>query len=280
MKKRYLSLVLTVILVVACALTLCACSVDDGYITYKKKKGEYILTTCQKEASGTIIIPSEINGIKVTTIGENAFAECDSIKEVVIPDGVTKIESGAFSGCDGLLKVTIPESVTSIGNWAFGDCRELTEINYNAKTIDSAYDVFSCAGQNGNGITVNFGANVEKIPAGIFGGHSYYYYSEESNNIINLTEVNFAPESVCKSVGEDAFKFCKNLTTITLPASLEEFDTSAFAYCDSLTSVAFEDPGNWKWTPAFTYDVDLTSPTNNMAFFRDRNAAFIYKDRG
>lgn len=64
----------------------------------------------------------------VTSIGDDAFAECSEITSVTIPDGVTNIGSGALKYCTALTSVTIPDSVTSIGKMAFADCTALTSI--------------------------------------------------------------------------------------------------------------------------------------------------------
>ena len=57
--------------------------------------------------------------INVTTIEDNAFADCTDLTSITIPSGVTTIGDGAFSGCSSLASITIPPSVTSIGNSAF-----------------------------------------------------------------------------------------------------------------------------------------------------------------
>ena len=64
----------------------------------------------------------------VTSIGEQAFYECTSLKSVTIPDSVTNIGADAFSHCTSLTSVTIPNSVTSIGVDAFALCTSLTGI--------------------------------------------------------------------------------------------------------------------------------------------------------
>src|ERR1039457_1522832 len=61
-----------------------------------------------------VTIPTNINGLTVTSIGVVAF-EYDSLTSVTIPDSVTSIGEGAFWDCTRLTSVTIPDSVTSIG---------------------------------------------------------------------------------------------------------------------------------------------------------------------
>ena len=65
---------------------------------------------------------------KVTTIGELAFYDCDSLTSVNIPNSVTTIGNDAFLSCTSLTSVTIPDSVTTIGEWAFGSCTRPTSV--------------------------------------------------------------------------------------------------------------------------------------------------------
>ena len=65
----------------------------------------------------------------VTSIGDCAFAACNSLSEIKIPEGVTSIGVDAFYGCSSLSEIKIPESITSIGGYAFGGCSSLSEIN-------------------------------------------------------------------------------------------------------------------------------------------------------
>lgn len=62
----------------------------------------------------------------VTSIGDYAFSDCNSLTSVVIPDSVTSIGNDAFSGCDSLASVVIPDSVTRIGDNVFSGCYNLT----------------------------------------------------------------------------------------------------------------------------------------------------------
>ncbi len=65
---------------------------------------------------------------KLTSIQEDTFWYCSSLKSIEIPDSVTLIGSNAFYGCSSLTNIVIPDSVTSIGSDAFYGCRSLTSI--------------------------------------------------------------------------------------------------------------------------------------------------------
>ena len=61
----------------------------------------------------------------MTRIGESAFASCNQLHTIDIPDSVTIIDHGAFR-LSGITSVSIPNSVTTIGNGAFSYCDTLT----------------------------------------------------------------------------------------------------------------------------------------------------------
>src|ERR1035441_6676635 len=69
---------------------------------------------------GSVVIPTNINGLLVTSIGTNAF-EFSSLTSVTIPSSVTSIEDGAFYDDYSLNSIKIPDSVTSIGSAAFAN---------------------------------------------------------------------------------------------------------------------------------------------------------------
>jgi len=137
-------------------------------------------------------------------------------KEVRIPTRiqnlpVTSIGDYAFNGCTGLTSITIPDSVASIGGAAFSGCTSLTAINVsagnNAFTSESGIlyskDKFSLrtypAGKTGNSYTIpNY---VTSIGWGAFQGSA------------NLTSV-IIPDSVT-SIGNNAFSGCEKLTSVT-----------------------------------------------------------------
>ena len=67
----------------------------------------------------------------VTSIGDSAFSYCESLTSIEIPNGVISIGEFAFSYCESLTSIVIPDGVISIGNWAFDECPDLTIFSYN-----------------------------------------------------------------------------------------------------------------------------------------------------
>ena len=58
-------------------------------------------------------------GNSIDSIGDEAFAMCDILSFVNLPEGLSEIGDGAFKYCVGMGRLTIPDSVVTIGNEAF-----------------------------------------------------------------------------------------------------------------------------------------------------------------
>ena len=78
--------------------------------------------------TGEVIIPEEIEGKKVRTIGSSCFADCGSITKIVLPDTITSIEFSAFFRCGRITEITLPKSLKTIGYGAFRFCSGLTNL--------------------------------------------------------------------------------------------------------------------------------------------------------
>ena len=124
--SKILSLILTVVMIIA-AVPMTAAAKTYGDLTYTISNGEVTITDCDESVFGEIIIPDEIDGYPVTSIG-SAFAYCDALTSITIPDSVTSIVDFAFECCESLTSVTIGNSVTSIGVNAFAFCPALTSV--------------------------------------------------------------------------------------------------------------------------------------------------------
>lgn len=69
----------------------------------------------------------DIESCTVTALAPNAFSDCDSLDQIILPDTITKIPENAFSGCKNLT-VTLPDTVTEIDADAFTDTQNVTVI--------------------------------------------------------------------------------------------------------------------------------------------------------
>ncbi|MDR2480242.1 MAG: leucine-rich repeat protein [Treponema sp.] len=157
-----------------------------------------------------LILPSGI------VIDDYAFINCDSLKSITIPAGVTSIGAGAFSGCAALTKITIPGSVASIGAGAFGGCTHLEEV------------------------TIQEG--VTSI------GHGAFYQCTALAEIIIPDGV----ISIGTSTGNGAFEGCTALKNITIPGSVQTIGRYTLNACaldtvtilEGVTSIPWQAFGN------------------------------------
>jgi BspA type Leucine rich repeat region (6 copies) len=143
-------------------------------------RAQATLIECPEGLHGSYTIPNS-----VTSIGVEAFGECESLTSVTIPNSVTNIGGGAFFDCFSLTSVTIPNRVTSIGDYAFLDCTNLTSAYFlgNAPPDDGTVfnddpaTVYYLAGTTGWGstfggvpaVSLTLQAQVPGVTAGQFG---------------------------------------------------------------------------------------------------------------
>lgn len=100
--------------------------------------GEHASITSYNGNETKIVIPTTINGYKVTSIADGAF-ENSKITNVIISDGVESIGWFAFNGCTEMKSITIPSSITSIGYSAFGDAESDLTIYCHSESFALSY---------------------------------------------------------------------------------------------------------------------------------------------
>jgi len=113
-----------------------------GQWTYVLEDGGATITGYVEELSGDLVIPSELDGHPVTSIGEWAFKDCISLTGLTIGSNVASIGDLAFFACESLISVTLPDSVTSIGSLAFADCFSLSSVTIPAGVTNISNDAF------------------------------------------------------------------------------------------------------------------------------------------
>ena len=83
----------------------------------------------------------------VTSIGSNAFSNCNKLQSIILPNSLTTIGSLAFSYISNLRKIEIPSSVTSIGINAFYNDQYLECIIFLGTTPPTLGGVSNSLGQ-------------------------------------------------------------------------------------------------------------------------------------
>lgn len=139
----------------------------------------------------------------VTHISSAAFAECSNLKDLHLPKSLISIGDYAFNNCVSLESVPLPDSVSDIGKYAFNQCVKLTEVYFIYK--ESELDEWL--------------ASMEKTPV-------YYEHSGDGN---------------AGKIGNGAFLYCKKLKSIIIPDGVTSIGVRAFAGCSALEGVIIPD---------------------------------------
>ena len=149
----------------------------------------------------------------------------DSVKKIIIKNGVTTISGSAFYRFSNLSSVTIANSVTYIDFLAFAYCPNLSSVTIPGSVTTTNNQIFeNCpllktAGPIGSGSNIEFGWT-RTIPENAFGTCSY------------LTTVSL-PNTIT-GIGHNAFSNCKSLSKINIPSSVTTMSWNIFGNCPLL----------------------------------------------
>lgn len=226
------------------------------------------LTTIGGQAFNGCTITSITIPTAVSTIGNGAFTYCNNLTGITVQSGnhnfsdldgvlfnknqstliqypngktassysipttVTFIGDYSFRHSNKLITITIPSSVTSIGIDPFSNCTKLTAINVESSNLyySSLDGVLFNKNQSMLIQYLNGKSKVSyRIPETVtlIGNYAFYFCS-------NLTSITIP--SYVSSIGSNAF-YASGLTSVTIPASVATIGTYAFGYCTGLTSI-------------------------------------------
>lgn len=171
------------------------------------------------------------------SIGDYAFADCERLSVISIPNCVKshgiqsfrndisllrlpmsrkleEIGDMAYSGCNGLTEITIPSSVTSIGLGIVKDCQNITQINVEVGNINYASRDGVLFNSNFDDLIiypVNHAGVEYVVPEGVDQIASYAFVNAKELKSVSLP-------STLSMIGQDAFIGCINLNRLQVLA--------------------------------------------------------------
>ena len=152
-------------------------------------------------------------------IGNEAFQECQALKEVSFPASARFIGDQAFIYCESLESVAFEDGLIHIGDRAFLGCVKLAEIRIPDSVTDIGEDAFSYCDS----------LRTVGLPQGIGRIRPRAFFACKS-----LQEA-VIPGSVTV-IGKSAFSACKSLKTVVIPDSVGSIEADAFEDCPQLTA--------------------------------------------
>lgn len=156
-------------------------------------------------------------GNSVQSIGYGAFAYCSELTSIVIPNSVQTIDEAAFYNCTSLTSVFIGNSVKSIGNDAFAYCSGLKKSAY----PDNISNPFS------SGKAIAYPAQETTIEDGVIfdRAKTTLYFAS------TILSGEYTVPSTVKTIADNAFSYCEDITYIRMPATLSSIGKNAFFGC-------------------------------------------------
>jgi len=194
--------------------------------------------------------PSDYN-----IVGNVQFDGFEQLTFVTLTSNITTIMYGAFYGCIGLTEFTVPENVTSIGNQAFNKCTNIEYFYFNAKNCanftGNQHMAFKLMGSTApNGVTVNVGEFVSRIPDNMFNS------TDDPATNPNITKIDFTG-SLCFYIGNRAFEYIDTIE--------EVYFSLATGMDGQIMGVAF----NNNSTPTIYYE-------NDQAYWQEKVVDYNY----
>ena len=190
--------------------------------------GDHYVLSTYTGSEEVLTIKSEINGIPVTQIAEDALEENQTVTKVIIPDSITKMGEYAFYKCTSLVEVQMGNGITQIATSAFDGCSKLKTVKFPSGLISIGKRAFyNCPIEE-----INLPNSVKTI------NEKAFYQNRDVKT--------FTFPNSLTTLGNESFKNCMSLETINVNTELEEIKSSTFENCQSLKNVNFAMDGKLK----------------------------------
>ena len=205
-----------------------------------------IVTLKNGEKVKDLNIPDTIDGIKVTSIGYDAFKNFEKIENVTLPSNLKIIKPSAFYGCSSIKEITLPSSVEKLDYYSFAYCTSLTTFNFNEGLLSIGENAFQSCIELTN---LDFPDSLVKIGMDAFLNCNKLYEFDASSMEEKIVAIDgwiidaFRPNEnlVIEEgiVGIAGSVFAGNVREVTLPNSLKYIGSYCFADSEILECVNF-----------------------------------------
>ncbi len=202
--------------------------------------------------TGTLSLPSTLKKIGnwqgYEPSYDGAFAGCNFVCELILPEGLEEIGLGTFQGCKNLYgEIRLPDGLKKIGYGAFAGCKNFS----GSLTIPQGITIIpdNCFNGCWLGGTLSLHDGITTIGDGAFANngfkgelrlpkdlevisHNVFYNNDFSGNLV-------LPENLY-TIGDRAFAYNWRLMgVLEIPENVISIGSGAFAKCSSLEGVIF-----------------------------------------
>lgn len=218
------------------------CSMNCNLKSYAEENEDYYFNLIDEDNDGTYdyaeieycnrylveaVIPSEVEGVPVTRISEEAFCRCPYLESVNIPDSVQVISDYAFESCFNLRTVVMPDvqlGTEVFANTPYQENTDLSKISFDLTEFENG----SLSKLDSQFYAYDSAMNIQHQ---IFNSkqNGIYYVSNKAIYFLSLTDGTY--KNVCSfGINTDCFKAyleAKNITS-------DEYANTSFSYSENV----------------------------------------------
>lgn len=245
-------------------------AIPERLFTDSKTLTSITLSQDVKSVGDYAFASTSITQIKIPancTLGKNVFYDCSKLYDVTLPTTQNDIPEGTFSNCTSLRSLYIPANISTIGKDAFyksaiNESKDFKGTLLGYLDLSSITNIKTSAFSSCNNIsTVKFGNGINEIGEDAFEnskvssieiptGASITGFGANAFAGTLITGFNI-PNKV-KSLNDNTFANCTELTTVNFPEGFESIGYGCFNNCEKLSKLDF--PATLKKINSYSFE--------------------------
>ncbi len=185
-------------------------------------------------------------GSQLNTLGYGAFAECEALTSITLPESLTTLGERVFAG-SGLTSIVIPKNVTNISGHAFYYCDSLESVTFEENSSVTLIDDY--AFQNSGLTSIVIPQSVEELNCAFYEATNLASVTfEENSSLTTIGNYCFAETALTSIVIPDSVTTIEagvfigsSLSSITLGNGITQILQEMFSNCSNLTSISLSE---------------------------------------